>query len=151
VSRTPHEKTPQGAGFFSAWLTRRRPSATERATTLPWTQRAFLRLVDAQRAAVHLEAVQGLDRGLRFVLGHVDETEAARLAGLPVVDELDGLHLAVALEQGLHVLLGGIEGQIAYVNRRHWEVSLIKERTAASRTRRSHVPREQSNRSRLQG
>src|SRR5690348_1568346 len=56
----------------------------------------------------------------------------------------------MALEQGLHILLGGIEGQIAYVNRRHWEVSLNK-RTAASRTRRSHVPREQSNRSRLQG
>src|SRR6516165_10989617 len=57
----------------------------------------------------------------------------------------------MALEQSLHVLFGGGKGEVPHVDRRHPSVSLLNRRTAASRTRRSHVPREQSNRSRLQG
>src|SRR6267378_2383288 len=101
-------------------------SAAERTATLAGALWALLCFVDAQRPAVHLKAVQGLDRGLRLGLGHVDESETTRFAGFPVVDELHGFHFAVTFKQGLHVLLGGVEGQIAHVNRRHQEVSLAK-------------------------
>ena len=50
-------------------------------------------------AGLHLEAVQGLNRGLRFALRHIDETEAAGLAGFPVIDELDRIYLAVTFEE----------------------------------------------------
>jgi hypothetical protein len=87
---------------------------------------ALLCFVDAQRPAIHLEAVQGLDGRLRFGLGHVDESETARFAGFPVVDEFHRFHFTVTLKQGLYVLFGGVEGQVAYVNRRRPELSLGK-------------------------
>src|ERR1700716_921656 len=71
------------------------PSASERAPALPWALGSLLRFVDAQRPATHLEAVQRLDRAQCLVLRHVDECEAARLAGFPVVDELYRFHLAM--------------------------------------------------------
>src|SRR5579872_5012544 len=114
-----NEKTPRRAGSSHAGWCAGAPSATERAAPLTRTLRPLLSLVHAQRPAIHLEAVERLDRGLRFALLHLDETEAPRLAGLPIVDQLHGIHLAVTLEQSLHVLLGGVERQIAYVNRRH--------------------------------
>src|SRR6185312_15849173 len=83
-----HKKTPHRGGVF---FVRCRPavrSATERAATLAGALGTLLGLVDAQRSAGHLEAVQGLDRRLGLRLRHVDEAEAARFAGFPVVDEL---------------------------------------------------------------
>ncbi len=66
-----------------------------------------------------LKAVQGLNGGLRFALGHVDETEAAWLSSLPVIDELDRIDLSMTLEEASDVLLCGVEGEIPYVDRRH--------------------------------
>src|SRR5215469_3340332 len=68
--------------------------------------------------------VQSLDRALRLALRHVDEAEAAWLAGFTIIDQLDRIHLAVTLEEHAHVLLGGIEWQISHVNRRHPNISL---------------------------
>src|SRR5690242_11176097 len=99
-------------------------SATERATALARALWTLLRLVHAQWAPAHLESVQCLNRGLRLVRRHVDEREPARFAGLPIVDQLYRIHLAMALEQRLDVLLGGTEGQIAHIDRRHPKVSL---------------------------
>src|SRR5262245_42678207 len=84
-------------------------------------RRAFLRFVHAQGAAVHLKAVQSLDRRLRLGLRHIDETEAARLACFPVVDEFDGFHRSMAFEQSANVLFSGIEGEIPHVDGRHPE------------------------------
>src|SRR6185312_15890612 len=98
--------------------------ASEWPAALSGAGRALLGLVDPECPAIHLKAVQGLDRPLGLALRHLDETEAAWPAGFPIVDELDRFHLAVTLEQCFHVLLGGIEGQIAHVDRRHPEVSL---------------------------
>src|SRR6185295_3667118 len=95
-------------------------STAERTTAaLAWARRTFLRLVDAQRTAVHLVAVEALDRGLRLARTHFDEAEATGLARFAVVDQLYGIDLAVALEQHLDILLGRGEGQVAHVDRRH--------------------------------
>src|SRR5258708_1397827 len=118
------ENPARGGVFCPAKL--RKWSAAERTATLAGALWTLLCFVDAQRPAVHLKAVQSLDRGLRLGLGHVDEPETARLAGFPVVDELHRFHLAVTFKQSLHVLLGGIEGEIPHINRRHPEVSLGK-------------------------
>src|SRR5882672_10350352 len=82
-----------------------RVSAAEWASALTGTLRTFLGFVHAQRTAIHLKAVQRLDSALRFVLRHVDETEAAGLSGLTVIDELDRIDLAVTLEEAPDVLL----------------------------------------------
>src|ERR1700683_3691442 len=118
-----HKKTPRRGGVFS-FAGGAKASAAERSASLARALRPLLCFVDAQRSAIHLKAVQRLDRCLGLRLGHLDETEAARLASLAVVDEFHRIHLAVTFKQSLHVLLGGIEGQIAHINRRHWEVSL---------------------------
>src|SRR5262249_53700725 len=103
-----------------------RASATEGTSSLTRALRTFLRFVDTQRSAIHLKAVQRLDCVLCLALRHVDESEAARLAGFTVIDELDRIHFAVTFEEYFYVLLSGVEGQIAHVDRRHPEVSLEK-------------------------
>ena len=94
-------------------------SAAEWASALSRTLRTLLSFVHAQWTAIHLKAVQGLNRGLRLTLRHVDETEAARLSSFAVIDELDRIDLTVTLEEASDVLLCGVEGEIPYVDRRH--------------------------------
>ncbi len=108
-------------------------SAPEGSAALARALRPFLRFIDAQWAAIHLKPVQGLNGGLRFTLRHVDETEAAGLAGFAVIDELDRINLAVTLEEASDVLLCGVEGEVPYVDRRH-PITRLRMRTAASRT-----------------
>jgi len=96
-----------------------RSSAAERTAALARALRPFLRFVDAQRTAIHVEAVQALNGGLRLVLRHVDETEAAGLSSFAVIDELDRVDLPMTLEEASDVLLCGVEGEIPYVDRRH--------------------------------
>src|SRR5215469_4988061 len=112
-------------GFFSG-PGGRALSAAERTASLTGALWTLLCFVDAQRPAIHLKAVQGLNSALRFGLGHIDESETAWLAGFPVVDELYRFHFTVTFKQRLHVLFCGVEGQIAHVNRRHPRVSLGK-------------------------
>ena len=94
-------------------------SAAERASALSRTLRTFLCFVDTQWTAIHLKAVQRLNGALRFTLRHIDESEAAWLASLPVIDELDRVDLAVTLEEAPDVLLCRVEGEIPHVDRRH--------------------------------
>src|SRR5262245_59472691 len=90
------------------------------ATSAPGTaRRAFARLVDPERAAVHLEAVELLDGGLGLGRSHVDEGETARLAGLAIIDDLHRIDLAVLLEQGANLGFGCAEGHVANIESRH--------------------------------
>src|SRR5688572_5622780 len=126
-------------------------STAERATaTLTGAGRTFLRFIDAQRTAVHLVAVEALDRGLRLARTHLDETEATGFARFAVVDQLYGVDLAMALEEHLDVLLGRGEGQIAHIDRRH--PGLLAQKADSGRgCGPLHVPRSIKNRSRFQG
>jgi hypothetical protein len=54
--------------------------------------------------------------------------------GFPVVDEFHRFHFAVTLEERPHVLLGGVEGEIPHVDRRHPELSLGKADSAGGST-----------------
>jgi hypothetical protein len=47
---------------------------------------AFLRLIDLQRAAVEIRAVQCLHGARRIGGGHLDEAEASCAAGVPIAD-----------------------------------------------------------------
>ncbi len=106
----PNIGRPPGLGR-AANTRRRLPSAAERTATLARALRTFLRFVDAQRTAIHVEAVQALNGGLRLVLRHVDETEAAGLSSFAVIDELDRVDLPMTLEEASDVLLCGVEGR----------------------------------------
>ena len=102
-----------------AAITRCFSSAAEGPATLARALRPFLRFVHTQWPAIHVEPVQALNGGLRLVLRHVDETEAARLSSFAVIDELDRVDLPMTLEEASDVLLCGVEGEIPYVDRRH--------------------------------
>src|ERR1700753_2849581 len=73
----------------------------------------------AERPATHLEAVRLLDRVLRLTCRHVNECKAARPACFAIVDELDGIDFAVALEEAAHFVFRRGERQVANVDRRH--------------------------------
>src|SRR5262249_21864954 len=78
-------------------------------------RRALARLVDGQRTATEIAAVQVADRAVG-VLGasHLDESEAAWPAGVAVGDELDLHHVpAVLSEQLANLLLVSAEGKVA--------------------------------------
>src|SRR5690349_14009774 len=63
---------------------------------------AGLGLVDDELASVHLKAVQGVDGFLAlFIVGHLDETEAARAPGFAVDDDRRPPDLSVLGEQAL--------------------------------------------------
>jgi len=71
-------KNPRRGGVFlspKSWTDQRRNGPA----TLAGAWWALLCFVDAQRPAVHLKAVKGLDRRSAPRLGHVDESETTRL------------------------------------------------------------------------
>jgi hypothetical protein len=78
-----------------------------------------LSLIHAQRPAAHLEAIRLLDCVLCFTRSHIDERKSARPTGFPIVNELDGFHFAVALENRADFIFGCGEWQVANVDRRH--------------------------------
>src|SRR5262249_11850849 len=76
-----------------------------------------LGLVDGQRPALKLGAVEGVDGLLGLgVIIHFDEPEAARTAGLAVGDDLGAGDFPVLLEKGQQVVGAGIPNEIANVN-----------------------------------
>src|SRR5262249_7597663 len=86
------------------------PTATTAATvTRPLV--AGTCLVDGERSAAVLSAVEGRD-GLIAALGHLDETEAARTAGLAVRDDLRAGHGAVLAERLAEVVRRRVERQV---------------------------------------
>src|SRR6185437_11648186 len=92
-----------------------KPARTAAATAA----RALLRLVDPQRPAAEVGAVEGLDRARSVGARHLHEAKAARPAGLAVGDERDVFHGAVLGKQGTNRVLGRGEGQVANVKSSH--------------------------------
>src|SRR5687767_5027199 len=86
--------------------------ATTAAATTTRTA-AILRLVDLERTAFEVLAVEGLHgaRGVR--IGHFDEAETTSLAGVAIGDEGEGLDRAVGREQGTPGVFGRTERQVA--------------------------------------
>src|SRR5439155_8686256 len=76
---------------------------------------AGLGLVDGEGPAPQFGPVEGGD-GLVATLAHLDEAEAARAAGLALLDELGSRHVAVLGERLAEVIRGGLEGEVADVN-----------------------------------
>src|SRR5690606_21227205 len=94
---------------------------------------AFLCFVHAQRTSPHLLAVQRLDGALRVGARHLNETEAARPAGLAIVDQGNGFHRAVLLEQLTHLGLIRRKRQVAHIDLCHGDtVSLLKKAPSAT-------------------
>ena len=96
-------------------------TATATATTAgrSGARRAFLRLIDAQWPASHLEAVRLLDRVLGFTGRHVHKRESPGTPRLAIVDELYRFYFSVAFEQAAYFVFCCCERQVANVNRRH--------------------------------
>lgn len=94
-------------------------AAAEAAATTTATATLLARagFVDDEGAAAHVGAVHRGDglAGL-FIVGHLDEAEAAGAAGLAVDDDLGTVDLPVLGEQLGEVLLGGAVRKIADVN-----------------------------------
>src|SRR6185295_8475049 len=72
-------------------------------------------LVDGERAAAELGAVEVVNRRVA-TLGHLDEAEAARAAGVAVGDDLGAGHGAVVAERLAEVVRGGRERQVPDVD-----------------------------------
>jgi hypothetical protein len=94
-----------------------RTAATAAAATA--AALAFLRFIDTQGATTHILAVQGLDGALRIAARHFHEAKAARTAGFAIVDQRNGLHCAVLLEERPYVAFGSVERQIPNIDFRH--------------------------------
>src|SRR5579871_895102 len=94
-------------------------TTTARATAAAATAAALLRLVHAQRASAHVLPVEALDRARSVAARHLDEAEAARAAGVAVVDQGDRLDLAMLLEQLANGRFVRRERQVAHVNLGH--------------------------------
>jgi hypothetical protein len=97
-------------------------AAAEAAATTA-TAAAFLArlgFIDAQRTTIEVGAVHRLDGGLPILVrGHFHEREATRTTSVPVEHDLDLRHLpAVAAECSAQRILGGLEGEVTYVQSR---------------------------------
>jgi hypothetical protein len=90
---------------------------------------AFTRagFVDHQRASADIAAIDGGNCLLRFVFGcHFDKSEAARLAGVAIRDDLSGSHVAGLSEQVMEFLVGHLVAQIADIKFGcHWKEWLL--------------------------
>ena len=91
--------------------------ATGATTATPTTAGAGLGLVDAQRAAHQLGALQGLDGTvLTVVIRHLHEGEAAFAAGVALQGQRAVRHITEGSEQLGNILLLSTEGEISNKN-----------------------------------
>src|SRR5688572_23380646 len=91
VSWRARERSPRFLPARFAALTATAATGAEAATTATAARRHRPRLVDRQAAAAVLVLVQFVDGALRaFRIAHLDEGEAACLAGGAVANEIDG-------------------------------------------------------------
>jgi hypothetical protein len=91
-------------------------AAVAAATTAPWALFALTRLVDVQRAATIVAAVQSVD-SLRCVFaGHFHEPKTARPTGFTVSRQHHRKHFAVLGEELPHVILPRAERKVAYID-----------------------------------
>jgi hypothetical protein len=91
-------------------------TTTAAAAATAATALALLGLVDAERTAVELRAVELRDgRASLFRRPHRHESKAARLAGLAVLDDVDVRDFAALCKCLAQRLSRSLKGQIAYV------------------------------------
>ena len=101
--------------------------------------RPVLRLVDFQRAAAEVRAIQRLHGARCFITRHFDESEPPWLTGGPVHHDGNRLDGAVSRKRGTHGFFGRRKRQIANIEFGHvWYSRVGKERmvgnACASRT-----------------
>lgn len=101
----------------AAAATAARTTATA-ATTAAATTLAFLRFVHAQRTTTHILPVEGLNGSLCVGTRHFHEAEATRTAGFTVVDQCNGFHGPMRLEQLAHLRFIRRERQVTYIEDR---------------------------------
>lgn len=76
--------------------------------------------VHCHRTAIQNRSVQRSNSRLTFSdLCHLHESEAARFAGVAVLDDCDGLNRTVRCEQTSQLLLGRVAIQVPHENVRH--------------------------------
>jgi hypothetical protein len=113
---TPIATAAATTAAATASATAKPAAATATAATPTAVALAFLSLVDADRAAHQLVAVELLDRSLRLgIRGHLDEPESARLTRHPIRDDRHGIAVPDLRKDLLQILLPGLEGQITDV------------------------------------
>jgi len=101
---------PGGAGHFMLLVAV--AAAAAAAASL-----AILGLVHLDRATPEVTAIEGSNRiRCSACFLHLDESEAARAAGLPIHDDAHGVDGAVSAEGVLEIRLRGREGEVSDVN-----------------------------------
>ena len=98
--------------------------------TLTTIARLVLRLVDFERSAIHILTIQILNRPCCIGARHFHEAEATRTSGLPVGYQRNRINDPVLREERSHCIVGGGEGQIAYIDLAH----VISHLSGANRT-----------------
>src|SRR5258708_7107637 len=87
-------------------------SAAAPAAFLAWP-----RLIDVDRASAHFRAVQTLNRaGCLVCVGHLDESEAARLSGIPVPDDAHAFDGPEGAKSGLELSFSGLVRKVPHEN-----------------------------------
>lgn len=95
-------------------------------TTAASSSRAFLSLIDAERAAAHVLAIEVLDSARGIGAGHLHKAEAAWPAGLAIGDEAHRFHGSMLAKQVAHFAFSGGKRQVADVDFRHDGIKLLQ-------------------------
>jgi len=74
---------------------------------------ALLCLIDLQRAALEVDAVERLHGATGIGIGHLDEAEAAQATGLAIGDQGNLIDGAVLREKSTDAIIGSREGKIS--------------------------------------
>jgi len=104
---------PGGAGHFMLLVA----VAAAAAAAAAAASLAILGFVHLDRATPEVTAIEGSNRiRCSACFLHLDESEAARAAGLPIHDDAHGVDGAVSAEGVLEIRLRGREGEVSDVN-----------------------------------
>jgi ribosomal protein S14 len=97
--------------FSSAISTTRAETRCARTATTARFRPGFIYV---QRSTVKIGAIQLRDCGLsRLCFRHFDECEAARLARIPVGDNIHALHAAVGSERSVKIVLRSLIAEVS--------------------------------------
>jgi len=115
VKRSPNFRSSVPTGAFWACSTISRTAASASSAFALGTS-----FVDVQRPAAYFAAVDGVNRTLPFgIVRRLDESESARLPGVPIGDDVNSVDCSMGFEQRAHILLAGTEAQISDKNILH--------------------------------
>ncbi len=75
-----------------------------------------MRLIHAYRTVDDLSFIHLFDRGVRLVsIGHFNETEAARAAGVPVLNHPSRFHITMCSKRRTQIFICGPEREISNI------------------------------------